>query len=214
MLIIALAVALFVSLFPNQDLLFLFSIALAAAFALPLSAVKMIHSAVGLEYLKKATRSYGISAALFFIQYVDNIIPNAIFPSGDIFAWVGLFVLAIAGFYSAFVIEFVWKPDFRPPITLRLILLALILGAFDYLTITLARSFSPSFGKIILATGFILLTIPSVISSILSWWMDRKGMSEGLINLSIVFMLLPYIWAFMLFIVVVVMTLAGSFLMR
>jgi hypothetical protein len=87
--------------------------------------VDKIKSQMGQEYLKKATRSCGLAAILFGFQYVDNLSPSALFPTSDIFVWVGLIVGAIAILYSVFVVEFLWNPDYHPPITLYLVIVGL-----------------------------------------------------------------------------------------
>ena len=190
------------SLFPNQDLLFLLSIAVGAYLTLPVFVKKEVEAAIGdrmlnwpREYLQKATRSCGLAAILFGLQYIDNVSPSTIFPSSDIFGYVGLFVGAIAVFYSGFVIEFLLNTNFQPPVNLRLVFLGLYWVVVDYLTVFVGRLFSPSFGTNIVATGFIILMIPSLISSILNWWMDRKNFSREPLKVSILFAFLPYIWA-------------------
>jgi hypothetical protein len=132
---------------------------------------------------------------MFGIQYVINVSPNTIFPSTDIFFWVGLFVGAIAAFYTALVLEFYLNPNFRPPVTLYLVFLAFFLGAIDYLTISLAKLFWIAFGTSIIGAGFVILTIPSLISSVLNWWMDRRSYGMGVLRLSMAFMFSPYLWA-------------------
>jgi hypothetical protein len=188
-------------LFPNQDLLFLLSIAVGAYLTLPVFVKKEIEAAIGgrtlkwpMEYLQKATRSCGLAAILFGLQYIDNVSPSTIFPSSDIFGYVGLFVGAIAVFYSGFVIEFLLNTNFQPPVNLRLVFLGLYWVVVDYLIVFLARLFFPFFGTNIVATGFVLLTIPSLISSILNWWMDREGYSGQVVSLSLLFVFLPFVW--------------------
>jgi hypothetical protein len=200
-LLITLAAVVCLSLFPNQDLLFLLSIAIGAYLTIPVFVKKEVKTAIGgrilkwpLEYLQKATRSCGLAAILFGLQYIDNVSPSTIFPSSDIFGYAGLFVGAIAAFYSGCVVEFILNKNFQPPVNLRLVFLGTYWVVVDYLTVFVARLFYPFFGTNFVAAGFILLTIPSVISSILNWWMDRKGYSGPAVSLSILFSFLPFIW--------------------
>lgn len=198
------------SLFPDQDLLVLLSIAIAAALALPVTTKDKIDAAIAgrklrwspTDALKNATRLCGLSAALFGIQYVDNLSPNLLFiRAGDIFAWTGIIIGAIAAFYSVLVIEFVMNPQFNPPITFGLVLLALLWVVLDYMTGTFVLrafflfSLFDTGGMTMIAVIFMPLGEMSIISSVANWEMTRRKMDQDVRNVAVFFVFLPYIWA-------------------
>jgi hypothetical protein len=193
-----LVVLLLTSLFPNSDLLGWVAIAGLAYLTLPFFAKREIKEAMGNQDLKwpyislnRATRLCLVAGLLFAFQYVLNLMSaNAI----DIFGWGGLAVGLLAIFYTALVVEYVLKPNSKPPITFSFIMLVVFWVLFDYLAINGSLQFSPEFGTNVGETGFILLVFPSIVSSLVNVYVDWKSIGDDVGKLSFICGFLPYFW--------------------
>lgn len=157
------------------------------------------------DSLRQGALSFGLSALLFLIQImVDHFSAYIPFLSNSgIFAYGAVALGLVGAFYTWLVAEFILNPDFRPPINLSGVLLFLIIGVLDAMTIYFFIPLYPMFETLLLAGKiFTILLIQSFVSSILFLWAWWKEKSKLLVNATFVLALSPYVFIIALFFVV------------
>jgi len=164
--------------------------------------------------LRQGVRSFGLSALLFFIQIAVDHLPEYIplLNSYSIFAFGAVVLGLIGAFYAGLIAEFILNPNFRPPINLTGVLLFLVIGVLDGMTIYLFIPLYPVFETVTLVIKiFTILLIPSFVSSFLFLWAWWKEKSKLLVNATYYLALSPYIFIIAVYFFFVFYVLIGSF---
>ena len=123
----------------------------------------------------------------------------------EVFGWISLVPIVIAGFHTALLLEFIMDPQFQPPVTLAVVFFWFCLGAIDVGAAYLFINFYYVFWNLIWITkGFVILLIPSIFSSIyLAWtfWKEKRGI---LVDLALMLFMSPYWFVAVVFSLVVI----------
>lgn len=155
------------------------------------------------DSLRQGTRSFGLSALLFFIQIAVDSAYIPFLSSHDIFTYGAVALGLVGGFYTALTGEFIHNPEYRPRITLAWTLLGLIVGVTDAMTVFFLIMLCPTFVTMpVIGKVFTMLLIPSIVSSILFLWANWTRKSTLLVNVTFILVVTPYVYLIALFLIV------------
>jgi len=165
------------------------------------------------DSLRGGLQSFGLSVLLFLIQIAVDRLPVYIplLSTYDIFAYGAVALGLIGGFYTALVAGFILDPHFRPRINLAFIFLGVSVSAGDVMTIFFLILLYPTFETMpIVGKVFMLLLVPSIVSSIPYLWAKWTGKNPLLAKVTFVLVVSPYVFLIALYFIVYALVMIDS----
>lgn len=157
------------------------------------------------DSLRQATWLWGSASIFVLIQIaIEPIARYLPLPSTyDVLGNVDLALIGLAIVQTLLTIRFIFNPDSRPRISLSWILIGLVLGVTDTMSLFFLRLLYPTFGTIsMVGKMFTILLIPSIVSSILYLWVKWTRKNSLLVKVAYLLVVTPYLFLIALFAIV------------
>jgi hypothetical protein len=155
--------------------------------------------------LKLGALFWGVAVLVFMVQ-LSTIVRDFGIPNvyETLFSG-GVALCGIAGFESYLTFRFIMNPQYRPQINLGGVLLFLMIGMLDAMTIYVFIPLYPMFEMLLLAGKILtILLVTSFVSSIVFLWAWWKEKSNLLVNATFMLTLSPYVFIIAVFFFLVV----------